>query len=106
MMLQSVISRTEVCKELVMAANSGDKTVFDKTGCGVPDAYPAISAISRVACVALNVPRVFVSVSVDEDNDLLSSAGMSKGDARACAELIVPEVNRAGILQTGDLRNV
>ena len=104
MMLQSVISRTEVCKELVMAANSGDKTVFDKAGCGVPDAHPAIKAISRTACVALNVPRVFVSVSVSEDDEVRSSAGMSKGDARACAELIVPEVNRAGILQVGDIK--
>lgn len=104
MMPQTAISRTEVCKELVMTANSGDKTVFDKAGCGVPDAHPAIEAISRVLCAALNVSRVLVSVSISEDDDLQSAVGMSKGEARACADLIVPEVSRAGILQIADLK--
>ncbi len=103
-MRQSAVSRIEVCKELVMTEKSGDETVFDKAGCGVPDTYPAIGAVSRVACAALNVPRVFVSVSVSEDDVLQSCAGMSKGDVGACAELIVPEVILAGIVKVGDLR--
>lgn len=94
-----------VCKELVMAEKPGDKTAFDKAGCGLPDVCPAIDAISKVACVALNVPRVFVSVSVGEDHDFQSSVGMSKGDVSTCNELIVPETSHAGILQVGDLKS-
>jgi diguanylate cyclase (GGDEF)-like protein len=99
------ISRTMVCKELVMTEKSSDETGFDKAGCGLPDVYPAIGPISKVTCLALNVPRVFVSVSVGEDDDFQSSIGMSKGDVKACRELIVPEVRRAGILQVGDLKS-
>jgi len=88
-----------------MTEKSGDKTVFDNTGCGLPDAYPAIDAISKVTCVALNVPRALVSVSVSDDDDIRSFVGLSKSDCEACSALIVAEVSRAGILQAGDLKS-
>ncbi|WP_108880869.1 diguanylate cyclase [Anderseniella sp. Alg231-50] len=88
-----------------MTEKSGDETGFDIAGCGLPDVYPALDAISKVTCAALNVPGVFLSVSVSEDDEVRCFAGVSKADVKTCAELIGPEVARAGILQIGDLKS-
>ena len=88
-----------------MTAKSGDKPDFDKANCEVPDVNPAINGISKITSVALTVPRVFVSVSVGDDDNIQSFVGMNKSDVKACRELILPELSRAGILQVGDLKS-
>ncbi len=75
---------------------------FDKTGCGIPELSPAVDAMARVTSAALNVPRVFVFASAG-DADIQAAVGLSDSDVNACRNLILPEVDRAGVVQAGDL---
>ncbi|MEM9473399.1 MAG: hypothetical protein AAGA00_15710, partial [Pseudomonadota bacterium] len=86
-----------------MTEKSDVTEAFGKSGCGVPDSGPILGAVTNVTAVALNVPCVFVSVSVG-DNCIEAAAGFSEAEARTCRRLVLPELVRAGIVQAGDVK--
>lgn len=86
-----------------MTAKSDVTEAFDKAGCGIPDLSPALCAMAKVTSVALNVPFVFLSVSI-ADEKFHAAVGLGGSDIETCRDLILPEASRAGVVQAGDLK--